>query len=89
MHFGQEIDQPTRINFCQIIQGVVTLKKASNEGSSLISVGDKRSGMKLSCVNLQNVAGRLISVKVGVQLPTDSKINKLSFVLYLKHKNHF
>ena len=45
--------------------------------------------MKLSCASLQNAAGRLISVKVAVQLPTDSKINKLSFVLYLKHKNHF
>jgi len=40
--------------------------------------------MKLSCASLQNAAGRLISVKVAVQLPTDSKINKLSFVLYLK-----
>ena len=41
--------------------------------------------MKLSCENLQNVVGQLISVKVVVQLPMDSMTDKLSFVLYLKH----
>ena len=30
MHFGQEIDQSTRINFCQIIQGIVAIKKLQN-----------------------------------------------------------
>ena len=30
MHFGQEIDQSTRINFSQIIQGIVATKKLQN-----------------------------------------------------------
>ena len=30
VHFGQEIDQSTRINFSQIIQGIVATKKLQN-----------------------------------------------------------
>ena len=56
MHFGQEIDQSTRINFSQIIQGIVATKKLQNRIIPVTIPNYKDSELSLREVALREVA---------------------------------
>ena len=66
MHFGQEIDQSTRINFCQIIQGIVAITKLQNRIIPVNIPNYKDSELSLREVAVDE-APLLKKVSAGIQ----------------------